>query len=783
MAYLALTSVVVVLFLLSHKSLTYSSDFSQLIFSSDGRLLNASLAHDEQWRFYTDKDMPVQVKQALIAFEDKRFNDHWGVDMKAVARAVYQNITRRKTVSGASTITMQVVRLGRKGHARTLFEKLFEMVVALRLETIYSKDEILQQWAVHAPFGSNVVGVEAASWRYFGRSPYDLSWAEAALLAVLPNAPALIFPGRNHHLLVEKRNRLLLKLCDRGVIDHLTYKLALDEELPESFYPMPRELPHLSQHIERIEGPKPGNRYVVTVVPELQRKLSHIAQTFQSRYERGLVNNIAILVAETQTGNVLAYIGNAGNVNENGAQVDVIQSLRSTGSLLKPFLYATVLSDGVITPHELLIDLPVNYAGYSPRNFNGEYYGAVPASEALSRSLNIPMVRLLQQLGVGTLHRRLREIGMHSLNKESSHYGLSLILGGADATLFELTAMYAGMGRLLLDFPALSGEYNVANFHPLRLCSTYEKSDIYNEPPFSAGAVWHTLNAMQRLERPTEEGRWQQFSSARRIAWKTGTSYGFRDAWAIGIDPLYTVGVWVGNADGVPQNGLVGVHKAGPVLFEVFRTLPDASQWFPTPWDDLSEVEVCSASGKLAGDYCVHKKMQWIPSLSLRSGVCQWCRPVVVDAQLSKRYFQQCAPPNAKDTSWFVLPPSMEWYFRRYNSGYRPLPPLSEQCRQFTSDINPIDFVYPHAGSQLILPIDLTGQQNELVFQAVHRNPLALLSWYIDNEFVAQTERYHKIGIIPKVGQHTLLVEDLQGNRKYLKFEILEKNETSRSVQ
>lgn len=770
-----------ILFLLSHKSLKYSSDFSQLIFSDDGRLMNALLADDEQWRFFTDHNLPVQVKQALIAFEDKRFYDHWGVDLKAVARATYQNVLSWKTVSGASTITMQVVRLGRKGHSRSLFEKLFEMIVALRIETMYSKDEILQQWAVHAPFGSNVVGVEAASWRYFGRSPFDLSWAEASLLAVLPNAPALIFPGRNHHLLFEKRNRLLKRLHLNGVIDHLTYNLAIDEALPDSFYPMPRELPHLSQYIKQIEGAKPGNRYVVSIIPELQQKLAHIAQSFQSRYERGMVKNIALIVAETKSGNVLAYVGNAGDASENGAQVDIIQSLRSSGSLLKPFLYAAALSDGIISPDALLTDLPVNYAGYSPRNFNNQYYGAVPASSVLSRSLNIPMVRLLKQLGVGNLHRRLREIGMHSLTNEPSHYGLSLILGGADATLFELVGMYSGMGRVLLEFPGLSGGYRTGNYHPLRLCATDENTNVHNEPPFSAGAVWHTLNAMRRLERPTEEGRWEQFSSARRIAWKTGTSYGFRDAWAIGVDPLYTVGVWVGNADGVPQNGLVGVHKAGPVLFEVFRNLPDAEEWFPTPWDDLEEVAVCTSSGKLAGEFCAHTKQQWIPTLALRSGVCQWCRPVVVSANLKQRFFKQCASANAKDTVWFVLPPAMEWYYKRYNSGYRTMPPLSDNCMQYVSDINPIDFVYPHAGAQLILPMDVTGEQNELVFQAVHRNPRSVLSWYIDDRFITQTVRYHEIGVVPQVGRHTMLVEDLQGNRKYLKFEILEKKETSRS--
>lgn len=762
--------------------LDYPKSYAQLIFSEDGQLLNANLAEDEQWRFYPAIPVPEKLKAAILTFEDKRFYSHFGVDRYAIMRAIWQNVSNMKKVSGASTITMQLARLGRSNASRSIPEKLFEMLIAVRLEIAYSKDEILQLWASRAPYGSNVVGFEAASFRYFGRNPNDLSWAEAALLAILPNAPALIFPGRNSEILKSKRDRLLRKLMEEGYFDELTYQLSLDENLPDKFYSMPKNLPHLSQHIEKLVGKSESNRYEVSIDPQLQKHLVQLASKYQAQYKRQNVRNIALIVAETGSGKVLGYVGNAGNETTPGVQVDVNQSLRSTGSLLKPFLYGAALSDGIIAPNELLVDLPVNYAGYSPKNYNNHYFGAVKASEALSRSLNVPMVRLLHKFGVDRFHRRLKEIGFKSLNKSPGHYGLSLILGGADATLFELTGMYASLGRVLIDYPRLSGLYSTDNYHTLRLNYIEPEQESYNEPPLTAGAVWYTFEAMRKLKRPVGEGKWQLYTSSRPIAWKTGTSYGFRDAWAIGLDPKYTVGVWVGNANGEPRDGLIGVYKAGPILFDVFRLLPKADSWFPKPWDALTPIEVCQYSGKPAGQHCSHTKTEYLPLHSDRSGACTYCKPVLVNHSLTERYYKQCAQGELLDTSWFVLPAGMEWFYKRTDSHYRPLPPLSDACRQFSDKINPIQFVYPHAGTSLVIPVNLSGEKNEIVFQAVNRYTNVPLFWYLDKKFLAATENYHDIGIIPQKGWHTLLVEDIYGNRQSLRFQILEKNAKKRST-
>lgn len=780
---LSLPVVLLIFFLLVQHFLRYNTHYSQLIFSENGRLMNATLAKDEQWRFSPVTKVPEKLQQSIVTFEDKRFYQHPGIDLLAVARAIWQNVSEMRKVSGASTITMQLARMGRKTAPRSISEKLFEMLIALRLETLYTKDEILELWAARAPFGSNVVGFEAASWRYFGRNPDQLSWAEAALLAVLPNSPALIFPGRNQQQLLQKRNRLLFKLHERGHIDELTWQLSLDEPLPQHFYIMPRKLPHLSQHIEALEGKRATNRYTVSIDPELQDRLHNLATRYQKRYARQMVRNIAIVVAETRSGRVLGYVGNAGTATTPGAQVDVVQSLRSTGSLLKPFLYAGLLSEGLIAPDQLIKDLPVNYFGYSPKNYSNEYFGAVPASEALSRSLNVPMVRLLRTFGVDRFHRRLKELGMRSLDKNPSHYGLSLILGGADATLYNLTGMYAGMGRLLLSYPRLSGRYDAKNYRPLTLNSETSPQIRYDEPPLTAGAIWHTIEAMRRLERPVGEGQWQQFSSTRNLAWKTGTSYGFRDAWAIGLDPQFTVGVWVGNASGEPRDGLVGVLKAGPVLFDVFRLLPATEGWFPKPWDDMIQVEVCELSGKPANEHCTHTNMDYLPVMSTRAGKCLYCRPLLISRDHMVRYFQQCTAGDFIDTSWFALPPGMEWFYQQRHSQYKPLPPLAPGCAGKKPDQNPIAFVYPHAGARLVLPYNVSGERQEVVFQAVHRYARSKLFWYIDDQFITETENYHQVGIKPQKGWHTLLVEDESGNRKTLRFKIEEKIATRRSVQ
>lgn len=429
--------------------------------------------------------------------------------------------------------------------------------------------------------GGNVVGIEATAWRYFGRSASELSWAESATLAVLPNSPALIHPGRNRKQLKAKRDRLLATLKESDILDQTTYELACMEPLPEAPVPLPDEAPHL---LERLAADAPGTRITTSVRQMLQRQAQAIVNRYARDYSSNYIHNLAALVTDTETGEVLAY---AGNVtfradDRKGNQVDIITSPRSTGSILKPFLYAAMLHEGQLLPGTLVSDVPLNINGFTPQNYNKTFYGAVPAHRAIERSLNVPLVRMLSLYNTGRFMSLLKKSGMTTLRFSEEHYGASLILGGAEGTLWDLTGMYASLARTLSHYRPYNGRYNPADIHPLtpfpahddRPVRSVANPRLTDRPLLSAASIWFTFEAMSALNRPEEEADWQQFESMKQVAWKTGTSYGGRDAWAIGTTPRYTIGVWVGNASGEGRPGLTGVGNAAPVLFDLFSLLP-----------------------------------------------------------------------------------------------------------------------------------------------------------------------------------------------------------------
>ncbi|MFN4253848.1 MAG: penicillin-binding protein 1C, partial [Saprospiraceae bacterium] len=576
----------------------FQKPVSTVLEDRNGELLGARIAADGQWRFPMGGDLPEKYVACAVAFEDKRFWWHPGVDPVGLGRAVWQNLKTGRVVSGGSTLTMQVIRLARDNPPRTVWEKLVEIFMATRLELTHSKRTILAYYAANAPFGGNVVGLEAASWRYFAKRPALLSWAEAAVLAVLPNSPALIHPGRNRQALLDKRNRLLDKLLADGKLTARECELAKEEPLPDQPQPLPQLAPHLLDRLTVDGGrstatnrppstvhrqPSTVNRLSSTVHRDLQARVAAILARRQEIYRGNGIHNMAAVVIDVPTGEVLAYCGNVpGAGAEHGEQVDIIAAPRSTGSILKPYLYALALESGDILPGSLLTDVPTQLGSYKPENFYENYDGAVPARRALIRSLNVPFVLLLQQYGLEKFHHNLQRLGLNTLKKPPSHYGLSLILGGAEANLLDITNTYACMARVLGNFYERNGRYAADDFRPVRWTAdggrrteNHPLSTVHRQPSplLSAGAIWHTFEAMQAVERPNSSGEWELFRAGRRIAWKTGTSFGFRDAWAAGVTPQYAVGVWVGNADGEGRPGLLGVDMAAPVLFEIFEGL------------------------------------------------------------------------------------------------------------------------------------------------------------------------------------------------------------------
>ena len=721
--------------------------YSTVVTDRNEELLGARIASDGQWRFPPRNTTPEKIKECLITFEDKHFYHHWGVNPFAIGRAFYQNVKNKRIVSGGSTLTMQTIRLARN-ESRTFREKLIEMIWATRLEFRASKEEILSMYISHAPFGGNVVGLDAAAWRYFGHSADDLSWAESAMLAVLPNAPAMIHLSKGRKTLLDKRNRLLKQLLEKKTIDSSTYELAISEPLPDE----PHALPHIAPYlVSRFYQERNGEYSRSTINKGIQTQIEDLAERWSNEFRRSDIRNLAILVIDIPSNQVVAYCGNVHfDQKQGGNQVDVIQAPRSTGSILKPFLYYAMLQEGSLLPDMLLPDVPVNINGFTPQNFSMQFEGAVPASEALARSLNIPAVTMLQRYGVPKFHSFLQQIGLKTINRSSSHYGLSLILGGAEATLWDVTNAYAMMGRSLLQLPQ-------------RSCSLLLPTSRITEStdPFQPGAVWQTFDALKEVNRP-EEIDWKSIPSMQTIAWKTGTSYGFRDAWAVGVTPRYAVGVWVGNATGEGKPGLVGAQTAGPVLFDIFNLLPSSS-WFTRPAGIFVEAEVCRKSGHLKGRFCDETDTLLVLPAGLRTEACPYHHLVTLSANESQRIYENCA--NTEPTlrkSWFTLPPVWEWYYKQHHPEYKPLPPFKAGCGEDT--FQPMQFIYPPMNARIKLPKQLDGSKGFLTVELAHNNPNATVFWHLDETYQAQTQDFHKISLQPAAGKHSLTAVDGEGN-------------------
>jgi penicillin-binding protein 1C len=742
----------------------FHDPYSTVLEERKGKLLGALIAGDGQWRFPQGKEVPDKFKETIITFEDKRFYRHPGIDVLALVRAANQNFKSGRIISGGSTLTMQVIRLARKNQSRTWFEKTVEIILASRLELRYSKGEILNLYAAHAPFGGNVVGLEAACWRYFGRDASQLSWAEAALLAVLPNNPSLIHLGKNRELLKNKRDRLLTRLLQTKKIDTVTFELSRSESIPENPLPLPRQAPHLLTRLAQDGFAQ--QRVRTTLDEQLQDRVSDIIQQHHQSLQGNQVFNAAALVVEVKTGNVLAYVGNTRSGREYSEEVDVISSRRSTGSILKPFLFAAMLDEGKLLPEMLVPDVPTMINGFAPRNFSMQYDGAVPASQALIRSLNVPAVYELKEYRYEKFYELLKKIGITTLNEPADHYGLSMILGGAEGTLWDITGAYASLARSLNNYFEVPGRsrYSKSDFHP----PSYLMADSIQQRPMEesswlgAGSIYLTFDVLKEVFRPGEETGWRNFYSAKKIAWKTGTSHGMRDAWAVGVNGDYAVGVWVGNADGEGRPGLTGTESASPILFDIFSQLPGNS-WFQQPLSDMDKIMVCAQSGARATEFCNEKKETLVTRTGLQATPCKYHRNVHLSADGKYRVHGDCEPISTMNTvSWFVLPPVQEYYFKSKNLSYKSLPPYRHDCEN-PSSLAVMDVIYPKTNARIFIPRELDGNPGSALFEVAHRNQQTTIYWHLDGNYLGATRGTHRLPVTPTSGKHLLTLVDDQG--------------------
>ncbi|PQJ80363.1 penicillin-binding protein 1C [Polaribacter porphyrae] len=750
----------------------FTKPTSTVITSNKGELLGALIADDGQWRFPHNDSVPEKFKTCLIQFEDEHFYKHPGFNPVSIFNALRQNIKAGKVVRGGSTITQQVMRLSRNDRPRTYFEKFKELILASRLEFRASKEEILAFWSSNAPFGGNVVGLDAASWRFFNRKASDLSWAEAATLAVLPNAPKLIYPGKNQQKLWVKRNRLLKKILNKNIIDSLTYNLSILEDLPKKPYPLPQIAPHL---LQKVNKEKKGEFVKTTIDKRLQIQTNGIVKNHYNQLSKNGIHNIAVLVLDVKTRRVLSYVGNAPTSTKHQKDVDIITKARSTGSILKPFLYAAMLDSGELLPNTLVADIPTNYGSYQPENFDKKYSGAISAKLALSKSLNVPAVRMLQSFGLEKFHYYLKQLQLKDIKKSPNYYGLTIALGGAESNLWDLCKSYASMASTVNHFSENSSRYFTNEFTEPTF---YEgpKIDFGQKSSekiiFDAASIYLTFESLKEVNRPNSEENWEFFDSTKQIAWKTGTSFGFRDAWSIGVTKDYVVGVWVGNADGEGRPGLVGVQTAAPILFDVFDKLPN-SEWFSKPFDEMTQIEICTKSGYRATEICEEKKLEFMQNSGLKTKPCPFHILLNVDALENYQVNTSCESlENIKQKSWFILPPLQEYYYKKQNPFYKSLPKFRNDC--LGENKNSMKFIYPTEKSTIFLPKDFDGKQNELILKVAHSNSEATLFWYANTQFLGTTKENHQFAIEPKVGNFRFTVVDNFGNEIWQKVIIRE---------
>ena len=744
-----------------------------VLYSREGTLLSASIADDGQYRFPALDSVPEKFTACVIAYEDRYFYWHWGINPVALSSAFVTNLRAHRIVRGGSTLTMQVARMMHPGAKRSYANKLLEILWAVRLECSFSKREILALYASYAPFGGNVVGLEAAAWRYYQTKAENLSWGQMAALAVLPNAPANIYPGRLSEAFRKKRDKLLQVLYKQGTIDAETLELSLLEPLPEPPDRLPQRAWQLVNHAytDKLRG----QNIRTTLAYDLQCEVERLVEDYASQYHTQLGRNFGVLVADVESGDVLAYVGNVPSLGHNKQGfVNMITAKRSTGSIIKPFLYAGMLDDGLLLPNQLVPDLPIKIGTFAPENASHQFTGAVRASHALARSLNIPSVHMLREYGIEAFLDLLKKIGATTFNKSSDYYGLPLILGGGESTLWEQCAIYASMARTLNHYTEKSNYYST-DFRPLHYLLSNETAEgvVTRQSPMSASAIYLTFKALREVGRPEEEVGWRYFSSTRAVAWKTGTSWGSRDAWAIGVNKRYVVGVWNGNATGEGQPDLSGVKGAAPLMFRIWGILPRC-EWFAPPLDDMRRIVVCKRSGMPPTEMCEERDTIFIPNREYEYPPCPYHQMVHLDETEHYRVNASCYPiEKIHHKSWFVLPPAMAWFYSKWNPTYQSLPAWMDGCNESAGGQS-MQFIYPRQnGTEVSIPRDLDGKPSPVQFELAHARPESTVYWHLDDEYLGRSVHLHQMFLLPEEGEHTLTVVDDLGERTSIRFTVV----------
>jgi len=720
--------------------------YSTIITDDKGEVIHAFLAPDQQWRMKTGlEEISPLLRKTILEKEDRYFYYHPGVNLLAMGKAFTKNLFRGRRASGASTITMQVAR-ALEPKRRTYFNKLVEVFRAFQLEWKYSKDEIFQLYLNLVPYGGNIQGVKSAAILYFKKNPDHLSLAEITALSIIPNRPSSLVMGKNNDRIIKERNRWLKKFAADKVFTEKEIADALQEPLTATRGSVPHYIPHLAWKLKQRGEPSIKTHISMNTQTRVEKLVLDYSRIIRLKN----IRNAAIVVIDNTTGNVVAYAGSADFTDTtDGGQVNGAAAIRQPGSTLKPLLYGLCIDQGLLTPKMMMTDVAVNYSGYAPENYDKKFNGYVTMEYALEHSLNIPAVKSLRALGKDRLIEKLSDCGFRQVRKDQQKLGLSMVLGGCGATLEELTGLYAAFAN--------EGVYGRPSY--IQGDSARAKTRI-----LSSAASFMITETLSKVNRPDFPLNWQSTERMPKIAWKTGTSYGRRDAWSIGYNRHYTVGVWAGNfsAQGVAE--LSGANIATPLLFKIFNTIDYDSDeaWYRQPAGcDIRRV--CSETGLPPNDFCTDIVTDYFIPLVSPGKKCDNKMEVMVSADEKISYCPSCVPANGyKKKLYTFIPPDMQAWMDDNKLAYTRIPPHNRACEKVFRDGAPL-VTSPSNGAEYLI-----SRKHPEPLQLVCKtgNDVSKVYWYINNRFYKSAEANTKQFFMPEEGPVKVSCADDKGRNR-----------------
>lgn len=721
----------------------FHKDYSRLVYSNDKHLIGAYLSEDDKWRMQTHlSEVSPKFTKAILNKEDKYFYYHFGVNPIAIFRAGWQNITSGKRKSGASTITMQLARM-LYPKERSFFNKFREMFHAMQLEWHYSKDEILEMYMSLLPYGGNVEGVKAASHIYFNKSPKNLSLSECISLAIIPNRPNSLRPDKSVDELIKSRNLWIKRFIEMQTFDKSELEEARSEPIESQRFAAPSFAPHLSRKL-LIESDK--NVIFSTLKLEIQQKVHDLCKSYSKQMQTQQIENLAAIVIDNKTHSVVAYVGSHDfNDFDHSGQVDGVQAIRSPGSTLKPLLYALAMEEGLITPKSKLLDIPVDFYGYNPENYDGTFAGEVTAEYALAMSLNLPAVRLLNEIGVNYFIKTLIQANFKTVEKQKDELGHSVILGGCGTNLEELATLYQAFA-------------NQGRFYPIKYQYFQEEAKIHDFKIISPAAAYLLANILSKAQRPDLPLNYSNALDIPKIAWKTGTSYGRRDAWSIGYNPNYTIGVWLGNFSGEGVPDMTGSNTATPLLFNIFNALErnKTTTWFKQA-PELKVRKVCEKTGKIPSKHCENIIYDYFIENVSSIDICDLKQKFYIKDDSSMIYCSKCLPNEGYKKVWLeVYPPELLGFSEIINIETPEIPPHNPDCERVFKSKGPT-IISPSQHSEYLL---LHPGEQKILLKASSENFIKKHYWYINDVFFKAVNAGEKVFFTPQVGKTKISCQD-----------------------